>query len=371
MKIFNIILFFIHIIKNVNCFIPLHLQNNKNNILISKKKYNNCRNIFKKNNELIVFYKKNNNEFDKCNENNKYNEKINSINKISNFFKLIRYNNIIPTTLLCFSGGWIINPSISNLLYSTSFIISTVDTILIMSASMVLNDIFDLEIDKINSPDRPIANGSINIIEAVIFALLLIGTSEYLTLTYLNDSLKLIIHLVIINITIYSPILKRIIIIKNISCASLVAFSLFFSGLSTTNSIINNNDNFGLLSLAMSVLFFGSWSNEILLDIRDINGDKKNNINTFPVIFGKEKSWILTNIILYYGIISNTLSIEYLYNNKKLASLLIIILSPLLINLYNIKKENYSEKSIVKYMKYSNYPLFVLLLYLCLIAKFY
>ena len=134
---------------------------------------------------------------------------------------------------------------------------------------------------------------------------------------------------------------------------------------------MSNNNNLGLLSIAMSILFFGSWSNEVLLDMRDIEGDKNNNINTFPVLFGNKKSWIFTNIILYYGIISNTLSIGYFYNNKIIAGLIPIILSPLLINLYNIKKQNYSKQSIINYMKYSNYPLVILLFYLCLLAKFY
>ena len=121
----------------------------------------------------------------------------------------------------------------------------------------------------------------------------------------------------------------------------------------------------------MSLLFFGSLSNELLLDMRDIDGDKSNFINTFPVLFGNKNSWIFINIILYYGIISNTLSIYYLYDNKIIAGLIPIILSPLLINLYKIKKENYSKEIIVNYMKYSNYPLVILLFYLCLLARFY
>jgi len=103
--------------------------------------------------------------------------------------------------------------------------------------------------------------------------------------------------------------------------------------------------------------------------MRDIIGDKKNNIATIPTIFGNKNSWIFTNIVLYYGIVSNTLSMAYLYNNYKIASVVTIILSPLLVNLYNIKKENYSNKSITNYMKYSNVPLVVLLFYLCLLAK--
>ena len=352
MKIFQIIILFLNIV-NVNSFKNIFNSIKPNNIITLNTNLKK-NNIYK--NKL--FYKNNKN-------------KIDIKEKSSGFLKLIRSHNIIPTFLLCFSGGWIMNPSFYNLIHSVPFIISSIDTILIMSASMAINDIYDLNIDKINSPDRPLVTGKIKINEAFLFTMLLIGTSEYLTINYLSDNLKLIIQFVIINISIYTPILKRILIIKNISCAGLVSFSLFFSGLSISNTVMSNNNNLGLLSIAMSILFFGSWSNEVLLDMRDIEGDKNNNINTFPVLFGNKKSWIFTNIILYYGIISNTLSIGYFYNNKIIAGLIPIILSPLLINLYNIKKQNYSKQSIINYMNYSNYPLVILLFYLCLLAKFY
>jgi geranylgeranylglycerol-phosphate geranylgeranyltransferase len=361
MKVFQIIIIFLNVL-NVNSFKNIFNQI-KPNVILSNT--NLKTNIINKN----KFFYKNNIQYDDNNRNNKNTLDIKE--KSYEFLKLIRSHNIIPTFLLCFSGGWIIKPSFYSLIHSVPFLISCVDTILIMSASMVLNDIYDLEIDKINSPDRPLASGKIKLSEAFIFALLLLGTSEYLTLNYLSDNLKLIIQLVIINITTYTPILKRILIIKNISCAGLVSFSVFFSGLAVSNTIMSNNNNFGLLSVTMSILFFGSWCNELLLDMSDIEGDKNNNINTFPVLFGNKNAWVFTNIILYYGIISNTLSINYLYDNQIIAGLIPIILSPLLINLHKIKKNNYSKESIVNYMKYSNYPLVLLLFYLCLLAKFH
>ena len=291
------------------------------------------------------------------------------IHKIKSLFELSRPINIIPTTLLCFSGGWIMNPSIDNLFHSIPFIVSTINTILIMSTSMILNDIYDIKIDKINNPNRPLVNESVKVYEALILSLILIVIIEYLTLNYLPDNLKLIIQLTIIQIIIYTPIFKKILFIKNISCASLVSFSLFFTGLSASNSIMNINKNFGLLSVAMNIIFLGSLCNELLLDIRDKEGDKSNNIITIPILFGNDFSWIFSNIILSFNIIFNSLSIAYLYNDK-LALFVPISLTPLLINLFKIKKNNYSNESIVKYMKESNYSLLLILGYLCIIARF-
>jgi geranylgeranylglycerol-phosphate geranylgeranyltransferase len=234
---------------------------------------------------------------------------------------------------------------------------------------MALNDIYDVEIDKINSPNRPLVNGELKRYEALLFSLFLIGACEYVTFAYLPDNLKFIIQLLVIQIIIYTPILKKIPLLKNISCASLVSFSLFFSGLSASTTIISVNKNMELLSVAMTIIFLGSLSNEILLDMRDKEGDKYNNIWTIPTIFGNKFSWLCSNLLLSINIIMNTSSILYLYNNDKIAVILPIIFCPLFFNLYQVKKDNYSRNTILNYMKYSNYSFVALLIYLCIIAK--
>ena len=290
-------------------------------------------------------------------------------NKIKSLLKLIRYKNIIPTVFLSFSGGWIMNPSFTNLVHSIPFIISIIDTVLIMSASMALNDIYDVEIDKINSPNRPLVNGELKKYEAILFSLLLVGICEYMTLRYLPNNLKFIIQMVMIQISIYTPILKKIPVLKNISCASLISFSLFFSGLAaSTNKMMSVNKNIELLSVGMTIIFFGSLSNELLLDMRDKEGDQQNHIATIPTIFGNQFSWLCSNLLLSLNVIINTTSIVYLYTDK-VAVFLPIIFSPLFFNLYKIKKDNYSQDSIAKYMKKFNYSFFALILYLCFIAK--
>jgi 4-hydroxybenzoate polyprenyltransferase len=57
-------------------------------------------------------------------------------------------------------------------------------------------------------------------------------------------------------------------------------------------------------------------TNEIILDMRDIEGDKQNSIVTIPTLFGNENAWTITNLIMNYNIISNTVALSYLYNPK-------------------------------------------------------
>ena len=131
------------------------------------------------------------------------------IKKIRNISKLTRSGNIIPTLLLSFSGGWIMNPSISNLIYSAPFITSNINAILIMSLSMILNDLFDIEVDKLNNPSRPLITGEISKIEAITLSGLLLVIIKYLTNRYLPGNIQFITDLILFDIVLYTPILKK------------------------------------------------------------------------------------------------------------------------------------------------------------------
>jgi geranylgeranylglycerol-phosphate geranylgeranyltransferase len=232
---------------------------------------------------------------------------------------------------------------------------------------MVINDVYDYKIDKVNNPSRPIASGQIKIYEAVLLNIFLVGTAEFLSLRFLSDSLQLIIHLAIINVTLYTPVFKRIPFIKNISCASLVAFTVFFSGLSSSISVMSLHKNFGFLAIALSLVFNGSLSNEILLDIRDYEGDKKHNIVTIPVLFGKDFAWLCAKIIANLNIMSNTLSLYYLSDFNG-GAFLAVICSPITFNLFKLKEEGYTKENIEKVVNDTNTPLFAVLLYICFLA---
>ena len=305
------------------------------------------------------------------NNKNNANKTFNKIKtKAGGFVKIIRPQNIIPTLFLCFTGGWIVNPSIKNLLSSPKFIVSSINAITIMSSSMIINDIFDLEIDKINNPTRPLVTGEITKTDAILYNCFLVGLTEILSFKYLNRQLILFVNLALLNITIYTPLLKRILFIKNISCAALVSFSLFFSGLASlynTTIIIINPKNRSLLMVAVRTIFFGSLYNELLLDMHDYEGDFENNIPTVPVIYGLQNSLVLATLIMKLNILWNSLHLIYLFNFP-LGMLLLFILSPSLYKLKYIKRNGFSKYSIIKSINETNPPLFMLLIYLCFLT---
>jgi geranylgeranylglycerol-phosphate geranylgeranyltransferase len=287
--------------------------------------------------------------------------------KIDGLIQLIRPKSILPTFLLSFSGGWLMHPSLTFLAQSTPFLISSLTTLLVMSSAMVINDIYDLPIDRINHPKRPLVSKTVSVPEAIALYVTMILITEGLSLYFLPSYLQNIIHLAIIYTGLYTPVFKKIPFVKNAACAGLVSFSIFFSGLSSTSRMISLNPNFELFSNLLVMIFLGSFCNELLLDIRDYEGDKENQIYTIPVIFGKPLAWVTANMITYFNLFFSGNVLIY-HTNLTDGLLMALMFSPILKNLYWIKQENYSYDSITRTLNDSNITLFSLILFFCSIA---
>jgi 4-hydroxybenzoate polyprenyltransferase len=164
---------------------------------------------------------------------------------------------------------------------------------------------------------------------------------------------------------------KRIPAIKNISCAAIISFAVFFSGIASNDNpdLIIENKNFDLLAIVLNVIFYGSLSNEILHDIRDFEGDKIHNIYTLPVLFGKDVAWFFSKIIINLSVISNALSLYYLTDFVN-GLLFTLICSPLTFNLFKLKGDGYTIENIEKVVKDTKIPMVFALLYFCLLSYY-
>lgn len=211
--------------------------------------------------------------------------------------KMIRPSNIIPTFMLSFMGGWIVNPDIK-LLLAKRFWISAIITQLVMSGSMVINDIYDIDVDRKNNPLRPLPSGKVSIQSASIFTGILFLSAIILGhIHFANTKLPIIISTSVCMLIMYTPIFKRMCFIKNLVCATIVSGSIAFSGLAI------GLKNPLLLSSIVRLVAASSIHMEILNDIRDYKGDREAKILTIPVVFGKMAAGIFAKLVLYIGVI--------------------------------------------------------------------
>ena len=110
---------------------------------------------------------------------------------------------------------------------------------------------------------------STGLYEALVLMVVLLKLIDNISFYYLPNNLQKILKIMILTVSLYTPLFKKIPLVKNLVCAFIVSFTLFFSGLSTNSYIINKS----LLFIASIYILLGSLVNEILLDIYDYNGD--------------------------------------------------------------------------------------------------
>jgi len=179
-------------------------------------------------------------------------------------------------------GIIITNPS---LVFSEFSFVGFLIGFFISSYSMVINDIYDIDIDKINRPDRPLPSSQVTLNEAKLFSvfLLFIGISLSIISIIRYDSSILIFFITIFFSFIswlYSYNLKKRGLIGNFIVAISMTIPFIFGGI-----IINGFTNVLLLSFS-TIAFLSGLGREIVKTICDVKGDKSKHVNTISVTLG-------------------------------------------------------------------------------------
>ena len=181
-------------------------------------------------------------------------------NKINEIVKLSRFDsNAVPITTLSVLSGYVTNPtSLDVWIHSPPFLAAFTVVQCVSAASMILNDIQDIEVDRINNPERPLVRGTIHLAEAKALVCILFSVSCYLSIRYLPPILDPFWTTSIGIVTIYTPILKKIPFIKNLSCAVVVSNTVPFLGFATINPTLTEYPDLHIMFYTWQILFFTS-----------------------------------------------------------------------------------------------------------------
>mgnify|MGYP001041853997 CR=1 FL=1 len=262
------------------------------------------------------------------------------MNKIFNYIKLTRPLNCFITAFVVFVGG-IISSKIDS--FNIILLLASVTAAIVAASGNVINDYFDIEIDKISHPDRPLASGKITPASSLKYYSFLVLISLAISL-FLNIKLFAITILVLIILFLYSIYLKKIPLIGNLTVASLTALAFIFGGVAV------NNIEATIIPAAFA--FMINLVRELVKDAEDFEGDKSNNVITFPIRFGMNATKYIVGFLIlsligitFYPFLAQLYKIEYFV-------LIMLIVNPLLIVVLkklflNEEKENYHQISMI------------------------
>lgn len=167
----------------------------------------------------------------------------------------------------------------------------------------VINDYFDYNIDKINKPERPIPSGRISRKNAYYYSISLFIISSILGF-YINVNAGLIAVFSSILMFLYASKLKKAGLIGNFVVSFLTGLTFILGGF-VVEQYSYSVDYVVLSGYLAFYAFLMTFSREIIKDMEDLEGDKLEGSNSFPIKYGKKISSILAAILILLAVITS------------------------------------------------------------------
>lgn len=265
---------------------------------------------------------------------------------VIHFLKAIRWQNLTIIALTMYLLRYcIVNPYFEILLTDSgaefgrgmshlNFGLLVLSSVLIAAAGNLINDYFDLKIDRINKPEKIIIGRHIKrrvaMMLHVVFNTIAILITGYLSYLVGVIELAFIQAILIATLWFYSTDFKRRFVWGNIAiafCVAMVPFVVWVFEIMTMievnkalfeemkNKALFKEYSMILLAWTLGLSLFSfllTLAREITKDIIDIKGDQAYNCKTIPIKLGVKASKIIVTLI-YLGVAALLITLHTLY----------------------------------------------------------
>lgn len=222
------------------------------------------------------------------------------------FFRLIRWPNLVFIVLTqvlfyycillpSFNGRDI---SYANALRSVWFYLLSLSSVLIAAAGYIINDYFDLNIDRVNKPDRLVVDKIIRRRWTILWHWILSGLGvligAYVSLKIRNPSVALGNFGCVVLLWFYSTTFKRRLLIGNVLISLMTAWVILVLYVAEFKLAVFRDPVyhqmlsrlFKFASLYGGFAFIISLIREVVKDIEDMDGDARYGCRTMPIVWG-------------------------------------------------------------------------------------
>lgn len=240
---------------------------------------------------------------------------------INAFFRLVRWQNLVFVVLTQVLFYFCIYHSLYHTHNFKRLILLLVASVFIAAAGYIINDYFDLNIDRINKPGKIVIDNIIKRRWAIVWHLVLSFAGVVLTAFAVGLSRW---YLVLANLVcvallwFYSTSFKRKLLIGNLVISLLTAWTIlvFFFAFSSPGSAFNTADPLSVKFFRLAFLYAGfafviSLIREAIKDMEDIKGDFRYGCKTLPIVAGIRTTKIYT--VVWICVLVATLVILQFY----------------------------------------------------------
>jgi 4-hydroxybenzoate polyprenyltransferase len=238
------------------------------------------------------------------------------LKKITAFLQMMRWQNLlfIVITQLLFHYC-ILQPNLATLSLQPQIshkylFLIILASIAIAGAGNIINDYFDINIDRINKPHKLVVGKYISrrwvIFWHLVMSLLGIVCSMFVGMKLNLFWLGLANSFCVLLLFIYSASLKKKFLIGNITVSALTAWVILILVLPeyerlTTITLQSAEIYFKIFRLGIlyaSFSFIISVIREVIKDMEDVDGDRKNGCKTMPIVWGLNASKVFVAVWL-------------------------------------------------------------------------
>lgn len=285
------------------------------------------------------------------------------------FFKLIRWKNLALIALVQVLIKYALllpfyeSHGVVTTLSDLAFFLLVVSTVCIAAAGYIINDIYDVDADKINRPKDIIVDKHIS--EKTAFNLFIVlnvigvGLGFYLSNGIGKSGFFALFFIVSALLYLYASYLKRILLVGNIVVCLLVSLSIILVGIFELLPSIdqtNRNVQITFFKIILDYAIFAfilNFVREIVKDIEDVDGDYKIGAQTLPIVLGRERAnkIVFALSLIPIGLVTFYVA-NYLFKQIEVVSyFLILVIGPLIygsIKLYMAQdKKDYRHISLI------------------------
>jgi len=203
---------------------------------------------------------------------------------LKGYFLLIRPINIFIGALTILVGA-----SISGTIHPLGkVVLACVSGSLIMAGGNVINDYFDVEIDRVNKPFRPLPANVVVVSSVLDFAIILFALGIFLSI-FIFPSAVFVAVITSVGLFFYSAKIRQTVFLGNIAVSLFSALAFIYGGIAV------GRWHEALVPAGLAFLFH--LGREIIKDIEDQSADKTVSAQTLPLRFGTKTALKVTTVV--------------------------------------------------------------------------
>ena len=238
---------------------------------------------------------------------------------LKDIMRLVRWSNLLfLAALIWLMEKWAAVPILDKAAFGEQLpwyivLLLMLATVLIAAGGYVINDYFDVKIDRINRPDEVIVTRSISKPTAMRLSIILsgIGIGFGIVLAILLRSMTFAILFIIIPglLWFYSSSYKRLFMIGNliisllaaltpmiVAMANVAILQLRYATILPYTTLVH--DLYAWLGGFALFAFLLTWVREIVKDMQDQMGDRELECHSMPVVWGDQWTKIFVTVLI-------------------------------------------------------------------------